>query len=132
MAGAGPKFPLLLATGMPGYWIIAASILIGLSSGAESDALAILVGRYFGLLAYGKIYGHIFCASLIGISVFPYILGLGYDYFGNYTEVLYICAALFGISVHVVTASAIGAPGTSGGIKINATKVDNPNPALEI
>ena len=90
---------LLLATGMPGYWIIAASILIGLSSGAESDALAILVGRYFGLLAYGKIYGHIFCASLIGISVFPYILGLGYDYFGNYTEVLYICAALFGLSV---------------------------------
>ena len=90
---------LLLATGMPGYWIIAASILIGLSSGAESDALAILVGRYFGLLAYGKIYGHIFCASLIGISVFPYILGLGYDHFGNYTEVLYICAALFGLSV---------------------------------
>ena len=90
---------LLLATGMPGIWIITASILIGLASGAESDALAILVGRYFGLLAYGKIYGHIFCASLIGISVFPYILGLGYDYFGNYTEVLYICAALFGLSV---------------------------------
>ena len=84
---------------MPGIWIITASILIGLASGAESDALAILVGRYFGLLAYGKIYGHIFCASLIGISVFPYILGLGYDYFGNYTEVLYICAALFGLSV---------------------------------
>ena len=90
---------LLLATGMPGIWIITASILLGLASGAESDALAILVGRYFGLLAYGKIYGHIFCASLIGISVFPYILGLGYDYFGNYTEVLYICAALFGLSV---------------------------------
>ena len=90
---------LLLATGMPGYWIIAASILIGLSSGAESDALAILVGRYFGLRAYGKIYGHIFCASLIGISLFPYILGLGYEYFGNYTEVLYVCAFLFGLSV---------------------------------
>ena len=90
---------LLLATGLPGFWIIIASVLIGLASGAESDALAILVGRYFGLLAYGKIYGHIFCASLIGITVFPYILGLGYDHFGNYTEVLYICAALFGLSV---------------------------------
>ena len=90
---------LLLAIGLPGVWIIAASVLIGLSSGAESDALAILVGRYFGLLSYGKIYGHIFCASLIGISVFPYILGLGYDHFGSYTEVLYICASLFGISV---------------------------------
>lgn len=90
---------LLLATGMPGWWIIAASILIGLASGAESDALAILVSRYFGLLSYGKIYGHIFCSILIAISIFPYIVALGYEHFGSYTEVLYIFAVLFGLSV---------------------------------
>lgn len=90
---------LLLATGLPGPWVIIAGILIGLCSGAEADALAILVGRYFGLLAYGKIYGHIFCAALIGASLFPYILGLGYEYFGSYREILYICTSLFSLSV---------------------------------
>ena len=90
---------LLLASGLPGAWIIAASILIGLCSGAEADALAILVGRYFGLLAYGKIYAHIFCAALIGASLFPYIFGLGYEYFGSYKQVLYVCTMLFGLSV---------------------------------
>lgn len=90
---------LLLASGLPGPWVITASILIGLCSGAEADALAILVGRYFGLLAYGKIYGHIFCAALIGASMFPYTLGLGYDYFGTYRELLYICVSLFSLSV---------------------------------
>ena len=42
--------------------------------------------------------------------MFPYILGLGYDYFGNYTEVLYICAALFGLSV-ILSFSLGPAPG---------------------
>lgn len=89
----------LLASGLPGTWVIVASILVGLCSGAEADALAILVSRYFGLLEYGKIYGHIFCASLIGASLFPYILGLGYELFGSYSQVLYICTFLFGLSV---------------------------------
>jgi MFS family permease len=102
---------LLLATGLPGYWVIVASVLIGLCSGAEADALAILVGRYFGLLDYGKIYGHIFCAALIGASLFPYILGLGYEYFGSYMQVLYICTFLFSLSV--IMAFFLGPPPTT-------------------
>ena len=78
----------VLASGASGGWPIVAALLVGLCSGAEGDALAILVSRYFGLRAYGKLYGNIFAANMIGISVAPYLIGIGYDHFGAYREIL--------------------------------------------
>lgn len=101
---------LCLGLGLPGPWIVLAAILIGLSSGAESDALGILVGKYFGLIAYGRIYGQVFCASLVGASLFPYLLGLGVEHFGAYREVLYICAIMFGTSAVMSVCLAAGSP----------------------
>ncbi len=46
-----------LASGATGALALLAAILLGLGLGAEIDIMAFLVGRYFGLLSYGAIYG---------------------------------------------------------------------------
>jgi MFS family permease len=84
----------LLAFGARDGWPLIASLLIGLCSGAEGDALAILVSRYFGLRAYGKLYGNIFAATMIGISAAPYLLGMAYEHFGGYDWSLFTAASL--------------------------------------
>jgi MFS family permease len=84
----------LLAFGARGGWPIIASLLVGLCSGAEGDALAILISRYFGLRIYGKLYGNIFAATMIGISAAPYLLGMAYEYFGGYRQSLLAAAGL--------------------------------------
>lgn len=84
----------VLATGAAGPWPFIGSALLGICSGAEGDALAILVSRYFGLRAYGKIYGHAFCATMIGVATLPYLMGLGYERAGGYSDVLKVFALL--------------------------------------
>jgi MFS family permease len=68
-----------------------AVILIGLSLGAEIDILAFLASRYFGLRAYGTVYGLLFAAVLLGTATGPYIFGLGFDLSGSYDTVLVGC-----------------------------------------
>jgi len=91
---------LTLSTGASGAWPYVGSILLGICSGAEGDALAVLVKRYFGLRAYGKIYGYAFCATMTGVASLPYVMGLGYGYFGGYSETLQVFAlVLLGAAV---------------------------------
>lgn len=66
------------------WWIYVACILIGFCSGAEGDALAYLVSRYFGLRAFGKIYGYVFSAMMLGIAIFPYLFARDFDAAGSY------------------------------------------------
>ena len=56
----------LLASGVSGYAIFVAVILVGLAVGAEVDVLAYLTSRYFGLKHYGLIYAIFF--SIFGIA----------------------------------------------------------------
>jgi predicted MFS family arabinose efflux permease len=70
----------------------AAAVMLGFGIGAESDLLAFLIGRYFGLRAYGEMFGWIFGAFMVGTAAGPYLFGLGYDAFGNYLLPL-ACAA---------------------------------------
>jgi MFS family permease len=89
---------VLLAGGAAGHWPLLAALLVGLCSSAEGDALAVLCSRYFGLRAYGKIYGYAFAATLVGIAAVPYVIGLGYEHYRGYTMTLYAAAALLGTS----------------------------------
>jgi MFS family permease len=71
--------------GVPGLLIaIAATTLLTIGSGAESDFVGYLVGRYFGLKAYGQIFGVIYGMFMVGIAIGPYLFGLAFDHFGNY------------------------------------------------
>ena len=91
--GASGSF-ILGAITSANAWPLIAAALVGFCSGAEGDALALLVSRYFGLRAYGKIYGHAFCATILGISTIPYFLGWGYERSGGYSEPLLAVGAL--------------------------------------
>ena len=70
------------------------SLVIGLGFGAESDVIALLIVRYFGLRSFGAIYGWLLSAFLIGASVGPPLFGIGHDHFGNYAVPMMIASAV--------------------------------------
>ena len=85
----------MLFRSVPDYGYISA-LLIGFLLGAEFDVLAYLIKRYYGNLAYGRIYGVIFglfyLGSGIGIWGLPKIRELSADH--NYHNGLYVAAAI--------------------------------------
>ena len=72
-----------------------AAVLLGLAAGAEVDLLAYLVSRYFGLKAYGVIYGAQLSAFGIGAGLGPPLTGLVYDSTQSYSAALIAGICLF-------------------------------------
>jgi MFS family permease len=79
-------FTLLLPVSQLTAWLAAS--LIGLSMGAEADAMPYLVSRYFGLRAFTELFGYAFSAYAIAGALGPGLMGFGFDYFGNYQLVV--------------------------------------------
>ncbi len=88
---------LALVLGGPAYAICGA-IAIGLSFGAEFDLIAYLCARYFGLRAYGRLYGTFYAAVLAGTAISPLLYGVLHDALGSYTAVLLLSAATLLVS----------------------------------
>jgi MFS family permease len=80
------------------------ALLIGFLLGAEFDVLAFLIKRYYGNLAYGRVYGVIFAlfylGSGIGIWGLPKIRELSGN---NYDNGLYVAAAILVASAVLMT-----------------------------
>jgi predicted MFS family arabinose efflux permease len=74
-----------------GYAIVM-GITLGLASGAESDAVAYMVSRYFGIRRYGAIFGLVFGCHSAGFACGPLIGGLFFDHFGGYDQVILLIA----------------------------------------
>lgn len=72
------------------------ALLIGFLLGAEFDVLAFLIKRYYGNVAYGRIYGVIFgvfyLGSGLGITGLAWIRQASAD--GSYDNGLYVAAAI--------------------------------------
>ena len=62
---------------------VPAAFVIGFSVGAEVDLIGYLVARYFGINAYGQIYGRQYATFLIATGLSPVILGAVRDATGN-------------------------------------------------
>ena len=77
---------------------VPAAFVIGFSVGAEVDLMGYLVARYFGIQAYGQIYGRQYSTFLIATGLSPVILGAVRDATGSYTASLWIAAAFMVIS----------------------------------
>ncbi len=92
---------LLSLADLPGWLIGLAVMSLGLAAAAEVDLVAFLSSRYFGMRAYGRIYGWQLTAFYLGAAVGPLAAGLAYDHFQSYLQVLYFAAAalLFGAIV---------------------------------
>jgi MFS family permease len=79
---------LLLWSGVVGAWAFGAAVLVGLGQGAEFDILPYAISRYFGLRAFGEIYGYTFAAVTLGAAVGPLVMGMSFDATGSYSLAL--------------------------------------------
>lgn len=98
---AGACFLLMLAGGNLALALVAV-VLIGLAAGAEVDLVAYLASRYFGLRAYGEIYGWQLGFFALGAGLGPMGVGRLYDATGSYNVGLIACAVGFGVGAILI------------------------------
>jgi MFS transporter, OFA family, oxalate/formate antiporter len=79
-----------------------AAALIGLAAGAESDVMAYLTVRYFGMRHYGVLFGLKFAVFAIAAGFAPGLFGSVYDHFNSYDHALYGAAILFIIAAFLM------------------------------
>jgi MFS family permease len=80
----------LLASGAAGFVPILGAVLCGMGIGAEVDLMAFFTSRYFGLKAYGKIYGLMFAFFSVSTGIGPFLSGRTYDMYHSYTPIFMV------------------------------------------
>ncbi len=89
-------------------WVIQLAVIsLGFAAAAEIDLVAFLVSRFFGLKAYGKVYGVQLSIFYLGAALGPLAVGQSFDLTGNYQAAL-----LSGIIIFIAGAAVIGSLGT--------------------
>lgn len=88
---------LLLGTDTAAGPIFLAAFLLGFAAGAESDMIAYLASRYFGMMSYAKVYGFLYAPFGIFSSVSPVVYGYVRDATGSYDLMLMAAMILFAI-----------------------------------
>lgn len=66
----------------------AGAVLVGLGLGAEVDLIGYLQSRYFGLRAFGQVYGYLFAVFTVGAAIGPFVMGATFDAAGSYRPIL--------------------------------------------
>jgi MFS transporter, OFA family, oxalate/formate antiporter len=103
----GIAFPALLLPTLACYLLMGSStdlnilllgaFLLGFAAGAESDVIAFLAARYFGMAHYGKIYGFLYIPFGLGSALSPIIYGKVRDVTGSYDPMLFAAIFMFSI-----------------------------------
>ena len=88
---------LLTGTTAPVGVIMAGGFLLGFAAGAESDVIAFLAAKYFGMAHYGRIYGALYMPFGIGSAVSPIIYGIVRDRTGGYDSMLMAAIVMFAV-----------------------------------
>jgi predicted MFS family arabinose efflux permease len=79
--------------------------LLGFGFGCEVDMMSYMIARYFPLPMYGRTYGIVYAAALIGAGTGPVWLGAVFDRHGSYTQGLWISVlALLVAAIMFITA----------------------------
>ena len=86
---------LLARPDVPVAAAILSAVLIGLAAGAETDLVAYLTARYFGLANYGRLYGLQYAVFGFASGISPFLFGKVFDVTGSYRPILYVAAVLF-------------------------------------
>lgn len=84
---------LLMGTASSLPAVMAGAFLLGFAAGAESDVIAYMASRYFGMAHFGRIYGVLYMPFGIGSAVSPILYGAVRDATGSYDAML--SAAIF-------------------------------------
>ena len=89
-----------------------AAFAIGFALGAEVDLIGFLTARYFGLAAYGRLYGLLYSAFVLGTGLSPLLIALLAERFGGYTIPLWTSSTLVSLSIVLLaTAPRFRSPG---------------------
>lgn len=71
------------------------ALAVGLAAGAETDLIAFLASRYFGMANYGRIYGILLLPFGVASAFSPAIYGWVRDSTGSYDLALFAAAGMF-------------------------------------
>lgn len=77
----------------PLAWLMVATALAGVGSGAEFDIAAYIVARYFGMRDYGKTFGVHLGMATIGSALAPFLFAALLRGGNGYSPVLTVCIA---------------------------------------
>lgn len=86
---------LLMGTGTALPMLMVGGFLLGFAAGTESDVIAFLTARYFGMAHYGRIYGVLYMPFGIFSAISPVVYGAVRDSTGSYDLVLMLAMGLF-------------------------------------
>jgi len=86
---------LLMGTSTALVPLMAGGFLLGFAAGAESDLIAFLAGKYFGMAHFGRIYGLLYMPFGLFSAFSPAIWGLVRDRTGSYDPILAVAMGLF-------------------------------------
>lgn len=111
----------LLAGGGTEYAAIAA-FSVGFTMGAEVDLIAYMTARYFGMANYGRSYGVVYGAFIVGTGVSPYIIAEIQARSGSYVPALWMSSGLL-VAAASLFAFAPKFP--------KRTESEDPTPALQ-
>jgi len=79
--------------------LLAATLMFGLSLGAEMDILGYLVSRYFPMPEFGRVYGLLFGAMSLGLAIGPVAMGYGHQLTGSYDAPLGLLLAAAALAI---------------------------------
>lgn len=105
-----PALGCLMLLGPSGYlpMVIAGIALAGLSQGAEGDVGPFLIGRYFGLKAFGALMGSVNAAVVGGTGIGGMLFAQSFDRTGSYDFALWTGAVCFLIGAACFAAIGVG------------------------
>jgi MFS family permease len=86
---------LLMGTHSSLFMVMTGAFLLGFAAGAESDVIAFLAAKYFGMAYYGRIYGVLYMPFGIGAAISPIVYGIVRDRTGGYDAMLLAAMILF-------------------------------------
>ncbi len=88
-------FYLLTIDILQSAWALSlGAVLVGASHGAEGDLIPFLARKYFGIRAFGSIYGALFGMAVLGGAVGAYVYGMCFDLLKSYIPILQLAAVL--------------------------------------
>jgi MFS family permease len=79
-----------------------AAFLIGIGIGGELDLMAFLISRYFGLRAFGSLYGLLTGIFYIGAKGGPFLVNVVHDRTGSYNLVLVIAGFIMPLASFMI------------------------------
>jgi MFS transporter, OFA family, oxalate/formate antiporter len=86
---------LLMGTSSEMQMISVAAFFLGFAAGAESDLIAFLAARYFGMAHFGRIYGMLYMPFGLMSAISPVIYGTVRVKTGSYDGMLMAAAVMF-------------------------------------